>query len=64
MLRILSAKETPATVGAILLAGGAIERLLGRRGITVLSKVTGLMLAAMAAQLLCTGIRGLIPVAA
>lgn len=53
-----------AAVGVILLAAGRIERLLGRRGISVLSKLTGLMLAAMAAQLLCAGIRGLIPQAA
>lgn len=45
-------------IGVLLLVGGGVERLLGRRGITVLSKVTGLMLAAMAAQLLCTGVRG------
>jgi multiple antibiotic resistance protein len=47
-----------ASVGAILLLGSAIERLLGRRGIHILSKITGLILAALAAQMILAGIRG------
>lgn len=46
-----------AATGAVLLLGDAIERLLGQRGIVVVSKLTGLILAAMAAQLVFTGAR-------
>jgi multiple antibiotic resistance protein len=44
-------------VGAILASAAAIEQVIGRKGITILSKLTGLMLAALAAQLVFTGIR-------
>lgn len=43
-------------VGGILLLAARVERLLGRRGIAILSKLTGLILAALAAQMICTGI--------
>lgn len=36
----------------------AMERLLGRTGLNILSKVTGLILAAMASQIVLTGIHG------
>lgn len=45
------------TVGAILMLAGLLERLLGKSGIRVFSKLTGLILAALAAQLIFTGIR-------
>ncbi|MCP8686050.1 MarC family protein [Marinobacterium sedimentorum] len=38
----------------------AMERLLGRTGLNILSKVTGLILAAMASQIVLTGIHGFI----
>ncbi|HEY5975471.1 MAG TPA: MarC family protein, partial [Geobacteraceae bacterium] len=44
-------------VGGILASAAAIEQVIGRKGITILSKLTGLMLAALAAQLVFTGIR-------
>lgn len=47
-----------ASVGLILLLGATIERFLGRRGIQILSKITGLVLAALAAQIVLTGIHG------
>ena len=40
----------------ILLLGSSIERAIGRRGINILSKITGLILAALAAQLILAGI--------
>lgn len=46
--------------GAIMLCAAPLERLLGRRGLTVLSKITGLVLAALAAQLIFTGARALL----
>jgi multiple antibiotic resistance protein len=47
-----------ACLGAILLAGSLIQRKLGTRGIGILSKLTGLILAALAAQMIMTGIQG------
>ena len=45
-----------AVVG-VLLAGTYIERILGKRGINILSRLTGLVLAALAAQMLLLGVR-------
>jgi multiple antibiotic resistance protein len=45
------------SVGCVLLLGAAIERRLGRRGIAILSKVTGVVLAALAAEMIMTGIQ-------
>jgi multiple antibiotic resistance protein len=47
-------------VGAMLLAATAIERLLKKRGIAILSKLTGLMVAAIAAQMMFEGARHLL----
>lgn len=45
------------TVGLMLVVASQIERVIGRRGLSILSKVTGLILAALAAQIIFTGIR-------
>lgn len=47
-----------ACLGAVLVAGSHIQRVLGTRGISILSRLTGLVLAAMAAQMIMTGIQG------
>lgn len=47
-------------VGLLLLLAGAMERRLGRTGLAILSKLTGLILASMAAQMIFTGIRNLL----
>jgi multiple antibiotic resistance protein len=47
-------------VGIMLLAAGAIERLVKKRGIAILSKLTGLMVAAIAAQMVLEGARHLL----
>ncbi len=47
-----------ACITAVLLAGSFIQRSLGTRGIAILSKLTGLILAALAAQMIMTGIQG------
>jgi multiple antibiotic resistance protein len=44
-------------VGGILVSASSIERVIGRKGITIMSKLTGLMVAAIAAQIVFTGIR-------
>ncbi len=47
-----------ACLGLILLMGSRIQRTLGNRGIVILSKLTGLILAALAAQMIMTGVQG------
>ncbi len=44
-------------LGAVFLAGSAIQRVLGVRGISILSRLTGLILAALAAQMIMTGMQ-------
>jgi multiple antibiotic resistance protein len=44
-------------VGAILFAGSFIQRCLGARGIAIMSRLTGLILAAIASQMIMTGVR-------
>jgi multiple antibiotic resistance protein len=43
-------------VGILLLLATKLERILGAKGIGILTKLTGLVLAALAAQLIFTGI--------
>jgi len=45
------------TVGLLLYLAGGLERRLGQTGLSILSKITGLMLASIAAQLVFTGIK-------
>ena len=44
-------------IGIILMLAGAIERRIGRRGLNILSKLTGLILTVLAAQMVLTGAR-------
>jgi multiple antibiotic resistance protein len=44
-------------VGIILLLSSPIQSILGRKGFTILSKITGLILSALAAQMIFTGVR-------
>lgn len=45
------------SVGIMLYLSGKIERVIGTSGLIVLSKVTGLILAALSAQIVFTGIK-------
>lgn len=45
-------------VGVMLLLGTSIERGIGHRGLNILSKLTGIILAALAAQMIMDGILG------
>ncbi|MEL0622783.1 MarC family protein [Marinomonas arenicola] len=47
-----------ASLTLILYSASLIERLLGRTGLNVLSKITGLILAAMASQIFMSGLMG------
>jgi len=54
----LSLIAAVASISAVLLMASLIHRRLGARGISILSKLTGLVLAALAAQMIMTGIQG------
>ncbi len=43
---------------AILLASGALHRLLGERGLLALERLMGLLLVALAVQMLLDGLKG------
>jgi multiple antibiotic resistance protein len=45
-------------LGVMLLLGTAIERAVGQRGLNILSKLTGIVLAALAAQMVMDGVLG------
>lgn len=46
-----------ACVGAALYAGSFLQRFIGVRGLSILSRLTGLILTALAAQMVMTGIQ-------
>lgn len=46
------------SVGLLLYMSGSIERVVKKQGLTILSKITGLILAALAAQMVMTGVQG------
>lgn len=48
------------TIGALLYTAGAVERCLGQARLVILSKLTGLILSSIAAQMIFTGIRNLL----
>lgn len=48
--------------GSILLAANPILRIIGEKGLNILSKLTGLVVAALAAQMIFTGIRNFLSV--
>lgn len=45
------------SIGTFLWLSSYFERMLGKKGLTILSKITGLILSALAAQLILTGIK-------
>lgn len=45
-------------VAAVLLSASIIQHVLGARGIAIISRLTGLILAALAAQMIMTGVQG------
>lgn len=48
-------------LGVMLFLAAAIERAIGHRGLNILSKLTGIILAALAAQMIMDGILGFFP---
>ena len=47
-----------ATVGVVLYLSNQVERLLGQQGLQILSRLMGLFVCALAAQIIFTGVRG------
>ena len=45
-------------IGIMLYTSSVFERLMGKQGLLVISKITGLFLAALSAQIVFTGIKG------
>ncbi len=44
-------------VGGLLFASGRLEKILGQQGLTILTKLTGLFVSAIAAQIFFTGLK-------
>lgn len=55
-LLVIAVTTAAASVGAILLGGDYLSKYLGKSGLIALEKLSGMMLAAMAVQMLLTGI--------
>ncbi|QGY41924.1 NAAT family transporter [Pseudodesulfovibrio cashew] len=45
------------TVGVMLFSASAVKKIIGSMGLSVLTKITGLVLSAMAAQIVFTGVK-------
>jgi multiple antibiotic resistance protein len=46
-----------ATVGLLLSVAGRLEKVVGHQGLTILTKLTGLFVSAIAAQIFFTGLK-------
>lgn len=57
VLMILAMTLALAALWAILRVGASIERHLGKKGIAILMRLTGLVLSALSAQMIMTGVR-------
>ncbi len=45
------------SIGGLLLAAGRLEKVLGQQGLNILTKLTGLFVSAIAAQIFFTGLK-------
>ena len=61
VVHVLAIVSAIAAVGTLLYLGTYIERVVGRYGITILRKLTGLVLASLAAQMAMVGVKGFFP---
>ncbi|MDD0841711.1 MarC family protein [Pseudomonas sp. Gutcm_11s] len=55
---ILAIGIASATVGIVLYLSDRVERLLGQQGLQILSRLMGLFVCALAAQIIFTGVQG------
>jgi len=56
LILVIAVTTAAVSVGAILLGGNYLSKYLGKSGLIALEKLSGMMLAAMAVQMLLTGI--------
>ena len=59
-VNIISELIACVLIGALLLLSDFLERILGKRGINILTKLTALILAALSSQMIFTGMRELL----
>ncbi len=57
MVNVAGISAAAIVMGVLLFAAIGIEKLVGKQGISILSKITGLVLASIAAQVIFTGIK-------
>jgi multiple antibiotic resistance protein len=57
MIGLIALILAALSLGMILYLGSVIEKLMGKKGLSILSKITGLILAALAAQMMLMGIQ-------
>lgn len=50
-------------IGAMLYFSNFIEQFIGKQGLSIVSKITGIILAALSAQIMFTGIRNFLELA-
>jgi multiple antibiotic resistance protein len=58
LMAIISIALASVTVGVVLYLSNRIERILGEQGLQIVSRLMGLFVCALAAQIIFTGIRG------
>ena len=58
LMAIVSIALASLTVGVVLYLSNRIERILGEQGLQIVSRLMGLFVCALAAQIIFTGIRG------
>ncbi len=58
LLAIIAIGIASITVGVVLYLSDRVERLLGQQGLQILSRLMGLFVCALAAQIIFTGVRG------
>lgn len=57
LLAVIALVCAVLTVGFLLFISSGLKRLLGRRGLNIMSRLTGLIVASIAAQIFFTGLR-------
>ena len=60
VLSLLAVGAAIALVGILLLLSTYLEKLVKKQGLSILSKVTGLILSALAAQIFFAGLKGML----
>ena len=58
LIAIAAIAIASVTVGLVLYLSDKVERLLGQQGLQILSRLMGLFVCALAAQIIFTGVKG------